>query len=234
MAEDEIIEGYVGKSNMSIYPELDKLNLPELIACFQKTPPEEESETSIYFEEVALLIRQQSKAGIDFLFEEIDKTNSAIRLRAIIFALTFPPPVENSALKNIVISYLSDERPLLVAEAVNGLAFLGATDTADAVLPLRTHPNPYIKGSVLRFISRLFPKEAPPILLEALQDPHYIVKETAIDKLDDLGVIEAIPYIRPFLSDPHPDVVEAAQTAISNLEELALDNLHLKLESKGI
>jgi HEAT repeat protein len=77
----------------------------------------------------------------------------------------------------------------------------------------------------LRFISRLFPKEAPPILLEALEDPHYIVKENAIDELDDLGVIEAIPYIRPFLSDPHPYVVEAAQTAISNLEDLALDQL---------
>ena len=209
----------------SMYPELDKLNLPELIACFQKTVPEEESETSIYFEEVALLIRQQSKAGIDFLFEEIDKTNSTIRLRAIIFALTFPPPVENSALKNIVTSYLSDERPLLVAEAVDGLTCLGATDTADAVLPLRTHPNPYVRGSVLRFIGNLFPKEAPPILLEALQDPHYAVIDNAIDKLDDLGAIEAIPYIRPFLSYPHPNVVQAAQTAISNLEELALDKL---------
>ncbi len=91
----------------SMYPELDKLNLPELIACFQKTVPEDENDNSIYFDEVALLIRQQSKAGIDFLFEEIDKTNSAERWRAIIFALTFPHPVENPALKNIVISYLS-------------------------------------------------------------------------------------------------------------------------------
>ena len=212
----------------SMYPELDKLNLPELIACFQNTVPEEESESSIYFDEVALLIQRQSKAGIDFLFEEIDKTNSAERLRAIIFALTFPPPVENPALKNIVISYLSDERPSLVAEAVDGLRYLGATDTGDAILPLRTHPDPYVRRSVLRFISGLFPKEAPPILLEALQDPHYAVRDNAIDKLDDLGAIEAIPYIRPFLSDPHPDVVEAAQTAISNLEELALDKLTFK------
>ncbi len=59
----------------SMYPELDKLNLPELIACFQNTLPEEESENSIYFDEVALLIRQQSKAGIDFLFGELDRAH---------------------------------------------------------------------------------------------------------------------------------------------------------------
>ena len=133
--------------------------------------------------------------------------------------------MEHPSLRGILLSYLHDRRPLIVADAVDGLAFLGATDTADAILPLRTHPDPYIRGSVLRFISRLFPKEAPPILLEALQDPHYIVKENAIDELDNLGAIEAIPYIRPFLSDPHPHVVQAAQTAISNLEELALDKL---------
>jgi hypothetical protein len=223
VAENEIIDGYVGKINMSVYPELDKLNLPELIACFQKNVPEDESD-SIYFDEVALLIRQQSKAGIDFLFRELERANLD-QLRGIILALTFPPPVEHPSVRGILLSYLHDRRPLIVADAVDGLSFLGATDTADAILPLRTHPDPYIRGSVLRFISRLFPKEAPPILLEALEDPHYIVKENAIDKLDDLGAIEAIPYIRPFLSDPHPDVVQAAQTAISNLEELALDKL---------
>lgn len=227
VAENEIIDDYVGKSNMSIYPELDKLNLPKLIDCFQKTVPEDESD-SIYFDEVALLIRQQGKAGIDFLFGELDRANLE-QLRGIILALTFPPPVEHPSLQGILLSYLHDRRPLIVADAVDELSFLGATDTADAVLPLITHPDSYIRGSVLRFISRLFPLSAPPILLEALQDPHYIVRENAIDKLDDLGTIEAIPYIRPFLSDPHPHVVEAAETAISNLEERAIDKLTFEI-----
>lgn len=203
---------------MSVYPEIDKLNLTELIACFQKTVSENESD-SIYFDEVALLIRQQGKVGIDFLFEEIDKTNLE-QLRAIILALTYPPPVENPALKDILISYISDEKTPIVADVVDGLRFLGATDTVDVVLPLRNHPDPYIRGSVLRFISHLFPESALPLLLEALQDPHYIVRENSIDKLDDLGIIEAIPYIRPFLSDPHPDVRQAAETAITNLEDI--------------
>ena len=225
-AENEIIDDYVGKSNMSIYPELDNLDMTKLINCFHKTFTDDESDNFSYFSEVALRIREQGKAGIDFLFEESERTNLELeQLRGIILALTFLPPVEHPSLRGILLSYLHDRRPLIVADAVDGLAFLGATDTADAILPLRTHPDPYIRGSVLLFISRLFPKEAPPILLEALEDPHYIVKENAIDELDDLGVIEAIPYIRPFLSDPHPYVVEAAQTAISNLEDLALDQL---------
>jgi HEAT repeat protein len=123
-----------------------------------------------YFTEVALRIREQGKAGIDFLFEEIERTNLELeQLRGIILALTLRPPVEHPSLRGILLSYLHDRRPLIVADAVDGLAFLGARDTADAILPIRTHPDPYIRGSVLRFISRLFPKEAPPILLEALQ-----------------------------------------------------------------
>ena len=116
VAENEIIDGYVGKSNMSVYPELDKLNLPKLIACFQKTVPEDESD-SIYFDEVALLIRQQSKAGIDFLFGELDRANLD-QLRGIILALTFPPPVEHPSLRGILLSYLHDRRPLIVADPV--------------------------------------------------------------------------------------------------------------------
>ncbi|NJM59583.1 MAG: HEAT repeat domain-containing protein [Oscillatoriales cyanobacterium RU_3_3] len=215
---------------MSLYPELDNLDLTQLINCFHKTFPNGESDNFAYFGEVALRIRQQGKAGIDFLFEELDLANLD-RLRGIILALTFPPPVEHPSLRDILLSYLHDRRPSIVADAVDGMRFLGATDTADAVLPLSTHPDPYVRGSVLRFVSHLFPLSAPPILLKALQDPHYIVRENAIDELDDLGAIEAINYIRPFLSDPHPDVVQAAQTAISNLEELASDKLTLSSNS---
>jgi HEAT repeats len=203
---------------MSLYPELDNLNLTKLINCFHKNLSAHESDNFTYFGEVALRIRQQGKVGIDFLLEELDKANLD-QLRGIILALTFPPPVEHAALRDKLLSYLCDQRPLIVADAVDGLRFLGATDAADAVLPLRTHPDPYVRGSVLRFISHLFPLSAPTVMLEALQDPDYIVRENAIDELDELGVTEAIPYIRPFLSDPHHDVVQAAKTAIRNLEE---------------
>lgn len=203
---------------MSLYPELDNLDLTKLINCFHKIFPDGENDNCGYFGEVALRIRQHGKAGIDFLCGELDRANLE-QLRGIILALTFPPPVEHPSLRDLVLSYLCDRRPLIIADAVDALRFLGATDTVDAVLPLRNHPDPYVRGSVLRFISHLFPLSAPPLLLEALQDPHYIVRENAIDELDELGAIEAIPDIRPFLSDPHPDVVQAARAAISNLEE---------------
>ena len=104
---------------MSLYPELDNLDMTKLINCFHKTFPDGESDDFAYFSEVALRIRQQGKAGIDFLFEESERTNLELeQLRGIILALTFLPPVEHPSLRGILLSYLHDRRPLIVADAV--------------------------------------------------------------------------------------------------------------------
>ncbi|BAZ31784.1 hypothetical protein NIES4074_42570 [Cylindrospermum sp. NIES-4074] len=200
---------------MSFYPELDGLNLVELIECFQHSYLENE-ESSVYYDEAAMLIRQQGEAGIAFLFGQIEKANS-VQLKGILLALTFPPPVENPLLRSLLLTYLRDDRPLIIAEAIDGLRMLGAKDTVDIVLPLHIHPDPYVRGSVLRFMSRLYPNSSQPLLIEALQDPDYIVRENAIDELDDLGAVEAVANIRPLLTDSHPHVRQAAETAIQNL-----------------
>jgi HEAT repeat protein len=112
---------------------------------------------------------------------------------------------------------LQDTRELIVAEAVDGLARIKARDLREKILQLRDHPSPYVRGSVLRYMSKLSPTEAPPMLIAALKDPHYIVKENAIDELDDLEYYQALPYIRPLLHNQHEDVLQAAETAVENL-----------------
>ncbi|MBD1932668.1 MULTISPECIES: HEAT repeat domain-containing protein [Cyanophyceae] len=207
---------------MSFYPE-NHLNLEELIAHFQSSPLEGEEYASIYYPEVALLIRQQGEAGIAFLWREIDRADTE-RLRAILFALTVPP-LEHHTIGDRLLSYLHDERPSIVAEAVDSLCRLGAKDTANQVLPLLQHPSGYVRGSVLRFMSRLHPDKAYPLLIEALKDPDFIVRENAADELGELDGAEAIPYLRPLLVDSHPDVQQAAQTAIEMLEESESDKV---------
>jgi HEAT repeat protein len=108
---------------------------------------------------------------------------------------------------------------MVVAESVWGLAFLKQTTVLERVLPLAAHPSPYVRSSVLDYLISLFPRLAVPRLLESLNDPHFIVRETAVGGLDELEVVEATPLLRKLLADEHPDVRQAAQTALRNLQE---------------
>jgi HEAT repeat protein len=86
-------------------------------------------------------------------------------------------------------------------------------------MPLREHPSPYVVGSVLRFLSRNHPDRARPILLEALGSGEPVVRQNAVDEIDELGYAAALPRLRRLLEDPDEDVRQAARTAVANLEE---------------
>ncbi len=201
---------------MSIYPELDNLNLDELINRWHESPIDGEEYASSYYSEVAFLIRNLGETGITFLLNEINLADTE-RLAAILF---FLPPLKHPTLRNILLQHLHDPRPSIVAGAIDGLRIQGEGEATEEVLGLLTHQSPYVRGSVLRYISDLNPKKAHHLLLQALQDPHYIVRENAIDELEKLGLVDAIEYIKPLLADPHPDVQQASATAIHNLEQL--------------
>ena len=66
-------------------------------------------------------------------------------------------------------------------------------------------------------LARSAPDMATKPLLVALQDRHFVVRESAVDALADLGLVDALPAIRPLLHDPHPHVRQAAQTAVEHL-----------------
>lgn len=199
---------------MSFYPELDSLTLKELIEHFQGQPLEGE-DPSTYYLEVAILIKNQGNAGINYLYRAIDKAD-AQRLRGIIFALT-ESSLEKEKLRPLLFKYLKDQHPLIVAEAIDGLCKLEEKNAINQILAMLEHSSPYVRGSVLRFVAQLYPDKALPLLLSTLKDPHFIVRENAVDELGELGLPSVIPYLQPLLSDPHPDVRQATQTAIQNL-----------------
>lgn len=200
---------------MTFYPELDQLNLEELTACFEMPPPEGENYADVYYSEVASLISQEGESGVAFLLKQLRQADSA-RLRAILFALTRKH--ETPLGEEQLLSYLEDERPEIVAEAVDGLRRQGLEGAADRVLSLAEHRSPYVRGSVLRFMSQLHPEGALPFLINAMKDKHFIVRENAADEMGELGKPEALPHLRSLLADPNGDVRQAAQTAIEILE----------------
>ncbi|NEQ84904.1 MAG: HEAT repeat domain-containing protein [Moorea sp. SIO2I5] len=211
---------------MTFYPELNHLTLNQLIERFHKQPLEGE-DASTYYSEIALLISQQGEQGVEYLYESINGADQE-RLRGIIFALT-ESQTKTEKLRKIMFRYLDDQRPMIVAEAIDGLCKLEEKHAIDHVLVMLDHYSPYVRGSVLRFLARLYPEQALPHLLDKLKDPHFIVRENAVDELDELGNTLAVghatrtvvSYLKPLLSDPHPDVQQAVQTAIQNLSTIA-------------
>jgi HEAT repeats len=202
---------------MSAYPELDNLGLEELITQWQRSPIDGEDYAASYYQEIAYLIRQQGEAGVEFLLAEVE-TADRQRLSAI---LCIVPPVNHGRLINhIWISFLEDDRPEIVASAIDGLRHQHVWRVRNQVFGLSKHASPEVRGSVLRYMSQYDPKIASVMLMEALDDPAYIVRENALDELDEMGVVEAIPLIRSLLTDDHPDVQQAAATALENLENL--------------
>lgn len=214
---------------MSLYPELDNLNLDELIARLQSPSPEGEEYAAGYYFEVTLEIRKRGKTGNVFLMKQLDQVEPE-RLRAVIFALSFPYEKARSRmqphgeqdqdeLRKRLCMFLADDRQFIVAEAIDGLQWIGEEAAIDQVLALREHPSPYVRGGVLRYLARLYPDQALSHLIEALQDAHYIVRENAVDELGDLFAVQAILHLRPLLTDPHPHVRQATQTALEWLED---------------
>ncbi|NET65118.1 MAG: HEAT repeat domain-containing protein [Moorea sp. SIO1G6] len=175
---------------MTFYPELNNLNLSQLIERFQKQPLEGE-DASIYYSEIALLISQQGEQGFEYLYESINSADQE-RLRGIIVALT-ESQTKTEKLRKLLIRYLDDQRPMIVAEAIDGLSKLEEKHAIDHVLVMLDHSSPYVRGSVLRFLARLYPEQALPQLLDKLKDPHFIVRENAVDELDELGIPTVVP-----------------------------------------
>jgi hypothetical protein len=208
---------------MSFYPELDHLNLEQLIKRFQLPAPENE-DAVLFYQEVSHLIATQGETGIKFLWQQIDKANTA-QLQAILFALTAKPiehPFSQPELLKLLVNYLNDERPLIVMEAIDSLSRLGVIGNLKPVLALLEHSSPYVRSSVLRFMRRLYPEKALPVLIESLKDPDYIVRESAADELGELDTVEAIPFLNSLMkNDPYPDVREAAQSSIDLISLIA-------------
>ncbi len=204
---------------MSWYPELDSLSLSELEARFRAPPPDDPEDADYYqiwYDEVAIAIRERDpEEGARFLRGEVASADPE-RLTAILLAITwFHERDRGNA--DLLIEGLEDPNEHVVARSIDGLSWLGDCAGTEQVLALGADPRPWVRGAVLRFASRVVPDRAPALLLDALRDPHYIVRENAIDELDELGYTPALARIEALCADPDPHVRQAALSAIPNL-----------------
>jgi HEAT repeat protein len=112
---------------------------------------------------------------------------------------------------------LTHADPWVVGEAIDGLARLRATETREQVAALRQDERPPVRGSVLRYLSRIDGPAATGELVAALSDPDALVRENAVDELHELGAEEAIPAVRELSDDSDANVRQAVETALHDL-----------------
>jgi HEAT repeat protein len=79
-----------------------------------------------------------------------------------------------------------------------------------------------VVGSALRFFARCDPVRAVPLLEKALKAEEPIVRQNAVDELDEMNHRPALEKIKRLLRDPDKDVRQAARTAVAHLENGAL------------
>jgi len=207
---------------MSFYPELDNVSLHALLRLFGESAPDGAEYAASYYEEVATEISQHRPEGLDWLLDALGYppyAEDGVRTRAILLAVTQTHLTggDHEGVEYLLLHYLHDPRPLVVAEAIDGLWRQDIRLEPAEVPALQGDASPDIRASALRYLSHIYPDEARQRLLLALDDKDPIVRETAIDELDWLGEAEAAPSISSLLEDPNSTVREAAETAVANL-----------------
>lgn len=211
---------------MSFFPILEAKPLPELVSLFTADPAATApDETDLFLQELAIRIAQSGNEGVEFLLESFVKADRQ-RRKAILSSFGFVDRNSNKELLDrirleVLRSLSSSDSDLIAAgvDSANGLGFL---DLAESIQPLLNHESAFVVGSVLRFLSAHFPSEAKHVLVAALKSPQPIVRQNAIDELDELECKEALPFIIELLNDPDKSVRDAAHWAVEHLEAVFL------------
>ena len=200
---------------MSMYPELDALDLPGLQRAFDAPPPDGDAHAAAWLLEVAGQLAACGAEGIAFLRDRAASADAEQR-RAAMFGLA-SGPVEDPSLDALLVAALDDPAALVVAEAIDGLRYRDVTTATDRIEALLSHESGFVRGAVLRFVARCLPNRALPVLAAAATDPDAVVRENVADELDDLDDDRAVPILRALATDPHSSVREAAETALLHL-----------------
>lgn len=172
-----------------------------------------------YYEAVAHELYEQGEAGIEVLGQEL-AGRRVPQLRAALTVLAMHQSADPEFVDKVE-SLTGNSEPVIAGDAIRLLGSLGITDLGERIRGMREHPSPFVRASVLDYLARAEPESAYPALLQGLRDGDYVVRETAVDALDDLGSTEAISMLVPLLEDPHEDVRQAARTAVANLRDRA-------------
>lgn len=168
-----------------------------------------------YYEAVARELYARGDAGIEMLTRELDGRRVP-QIRAALTILEMHQGNDPGLVEKVK-RMVGDSEPLIAGDAIRLLGSLGVTELGELIRGKRDHPAPFVRAAVLDYLTRAEPEWAYPALVRGLRDSDYIVRETAVDALDDLDSAEAISAIEPLLEDPHEDVRLAARTAVDNL-----------------
>lgn len=208
---------------MTIYKELVGLENDKLLELFfeEKSENSEEDDFGFfYYSDIAyLLFEKDGEIAIKLLFDNLSVIKDAEQLRALISVVGCS---QNKDLyTEFLASFLNDQRPLIVGEAIYSLARLGAKEYFPQILDLYDGVNSpaFVKSNTLVYVRRLYPEVARDFLIKALNDTEALVRESACDELEELGDKSAIPFIVPLIKDEVANVRQAAETAVCNLQD---------------
>lgn len=213
---------------MGFFPSLERQSVAELMEDFSQADSAQngvaDEDRDLFLQEMGRKIAESGDTGLSFLLQESTHAEEK-KLRAVILAFTFAPEPalrkHGLQVKEICVSHLRHNAPLVVAEAIDCLRLLRCKEAQPEVVSLLSHDAPFVVGAVLRFLSTHDAENAIPMLIEKLASPDPLLRQNAVDELEDLNYVQALPKIRPLLNDPDPDVRQAAETAVANLQELA-------------
>jgi hypothetical protein len=185
-------------------------------------PPEvAEDEKELWLQEAAVNIARAGAWGINFLLAFVPYADE-LRLRAVLLGLSLVSAKlsarQRTAVEGTARQLLDDPRAMVVAEAVDTLSSLRCREATTLVTPMLQHTSPYVVGSALRFFAHCAPEQAVPLLKKALKSKEPIVRQNAVDELDDMNYTPALAKIRRLLKDPDQYVRQAARTAVAHLE----------------
>jgi HEAT repeat protein len=204
---------------MPIFPALAKLDAEHLLNLFSQSPIYDNEDEFLYYSEIAWYVFQKmQESGIEQIVNTSLQTENEARLRSVIFLMGCSSYKEKY--EDILGKYLTNNHPLIVAEAIGSLGHLEASKHFDAILHLHNSSSPFIRGRVLAYVRRLRYPQAKELLLLALDDKHYAVREWALDELDELGDTSIIQNVVPLLDDDEASVRQAAQTTLQSLQDL--------------
>jgi len=197
-----------------LFSELEGSTLDELIDAFRGPPLDGEEYRVSFYDDVADAIARLG--GIAFLQGELDQDDED-RVAAAIGALAFSqyPGVDMRALNMRLRPLLDHPNPNIVITAIDSLRQLEDRTVHDRVLKLLDRSPGMIRTRALTYLSVLFPDEALPLLLDALNDPDATIRFTAVDQLDDLQLADRARF-EQMLDDPDEDVRGHARYILEN------------------
>ena len=207
-----------------MYPELKGLSLNDLITRFRARKLRTGSSQfarDLLCDEIAFEIVSRGSRGTCALMDNIS-VDSEPKYRSALCALSsahrhIRSHRTISRVARFLGSAFEDKRPLVKAEALSGLADLRVKLRVEHVAALLRSKNPYLASSALKYVCALYPQRSHAALASAIKSPHFLVREAALDEIDDRHLSSFLPKIYALLNDRHPHVRQAAETACANL-----------------